>query len=97
MNNIGSLAKLRVLLSGMEVDMGLDELGEVQKNIIYAATLISHSQELIETDELRTHILLNGTSRSTFFRALRGLVDVGYIKHNDGALRSSYTLTNRLK
>ena len=97
MTDIGSLAKLRNLLSGMEDDMGLNSLGPVQRNIVYALTLISQKHEPVETDELLTHKLLEGTSRSTFFRALKDVVDKGYIKHNDGAQRSSYKLTEKLK
>ena len=77
--------------------MGLSNLGTVQKNIVYAATLISQNHEPVETDELLAHKLLDGTSRSTFFRALRDVVDKGYIKHNEGAKRSLYTLTKKLK
>ena len=97
MTDISRLARLRNLLSGMEDDMGLNSLGAVQKNIVYAATLISQKHEPVETAELRTHKLLDDTSRSTFFRALRDVVDKGYIKHNDGAKRSSYTLTTKSK
>jgi hypothetical protein len=97
MKDISSLAKLKILLIGMEKDFGIDDLNEIQLSIVYAATLISQEAEVIETDAMRKHILLGGISRSTFFRALRGVVDQGYIKHNDGALRSSYTLTGKLK
>ena len=78
MTDISSLAKLRHLLSGMEDDMEISILGTVQKNIVYTVTLISQKHKSVETDELRTHKLLDGTSRSTFFRALRGVVDKGY-------------------
>ncbi|WP_051068049.1 hypothetical protein [Octadecabacter antarcticus] len=81
----------------MEDDMGLNSLGVVQKNIVYAVTLILQQHETVETGKLRSHKLLDGTSRSAFFRALRDLVDKGYIKHNEGAQRSSYTLTEKLK
>jgi len=77
----------------MEDDMGLNSLGAVQKNIVYAATLISQKHEPVETAELRTHKLLDDTSRSTFFRALRDVVDKGYIKATcDGRLKGARIL-----
>ncbi|AGI68958.1 hypothetical protein OAN307_c34720 [Octadecabacter antarcticus 307] len=58
---INCLVKLRNLLSGMENGMGLNNLGVLQKNIVYAVTLILQQHETVETDKLRSHKLLDGT------------------------------------
>ena len=97
MTNIGKIAQLRQLLLGMERDLGVDSLGAVQKNIVYAATLLSQAAKSVETDEIRKHELLDGVSRSTFFRALKDVVEAGYLSHVEGKKRASYRLTGKLK
>jgi len=97
MTSLDKIAQLKQLLYGMEKDLGLNDLSMVQKNIVYAATILAKVKDQIETDELRSHELLEGTSRSSFFRALRELVHAGYLAHSDGVQRSAYTLTSKLR
>lgn len=93
MNDLGKLAHLKEILLGMERDLGIESLGPVQKDIVYAASILSEADAEIETDDIRRHQLLGGVGRSTFFRALKDVVDLGYLKHADGAQRSRYHLT----
>lgn len=97
MTNIGKIAELKQLLLGMERDLGVDSLGAVQKNIVYAATLLAQADKPFKTDEIRKHELLAGVSRSSFFRALKDVVEAGYLSHVEGKQRSSYTLSGKLK
>lgn len=92
MTTLGHIAHLKELLLGMEQDLGMNELGNVERNIIYAATILSEGCKNFETDEIRNHTLLSGVSRSTFFRALKGVVDGGYLIHEEGTRRSTYTV-----
>lgn len=96
MAGIEKLARLKQLLLGMERDLGIDDLSAVQRNIVYAATLLSETSKTVETEELRQHELLNGVSRSAFFRALRELVEAGYLQHAHGRQRSSYVVSKEL-
>ena len=92
MTDLAKLAHLKEILFGMERDLGIEGLGQVQKNIVYAASILSEAGAEIETDDIRRHQLLGGVGRSTFFRALKDVVDLGYLKHADGAQRSRYHL-----
>lgn len=76
----------------MEQDLGIDKLGAVQRNIVYAATLIAQDGDAIATDDIREHELLKGVPRSTFFKALKHVVSARYLAHLEGAQRSSYIL-----
>lgn len=97
MTTVGKIAHLKQLLLGMERDLGINDLGMVQKNIVYAATILAERCNNFETEDLRKHALLEGVSRSTFFRALKDVVDSGYLKHFDGSQRATYTLSDKLK
>ena len=80
----------------MEEDLGIDSLGTAERDIIYAVQLLSHDDEPVETEQIKSHHLLEDVSRSKFFRALRELVDRGYLRNSDGRQRSSYVLTRKL-
>ena len=97
MASFGSIAHLKELLLGMERDLGIDDLGAVQKNIVYAATILSEKDDNFETDEIRQHTLLEGVSRSSFFRALKDVVDAGYLNHCNGTQRTAYELSDKMK
>ena len=95
MTDINKLAQLKQLLFGLEKDLGIQDLGPVKQNILYAATLASNSDTTIETDSIRKHDLLTDVARSTFFKAIKELVDAGYLRHVEGAQRSHYILTEK--
>lgn len=97
MTSFEKIARLKQLLLGMEKDLGVDNLNSIQKNIVYAAALLSENSQTIETDEIRRHDLLEGVSRSSFFRALREVIDAGYLERGYGKQRSSFLLINKLK
>ena len=76
---------------------GRDGSPDVQKDIVYAATILSEKDRNFETDELRRRTLLEGVSRSSFFRALKDVVEAGYLNHCDGTQRSVYELSDKMK
>ena len=97
MTDINKLAQLKKLLLGLEKDLGIQDLGAVKQNILYAASLVSSGETPIETDSIRKHELLTEVARSTFFKAIKELVDAGYLRHVEGAQRSHYVLTEKAK
>jgi hypothetical protein len=97
MTDIGKVAQLKQLLFGMEKDLGIQNLSETQQNILYAASLLAVDDNPVETEDIRNHQLLGTVARSTFFKALRELVDFGYLRHTSGAQRSQYLLTEKFK
>ena len=76
---------------------GRDGSADVQKDIVYAATILSEKDRNFETDELCGRTLLEGVSRSSFFRALKDVVEAGYLNHCDGTQRSVYELSDKMK
>ena len=97
MTRFASIAHLKELLLGMERDLGIDDLGSIQKNIVYAATILSETNgTTVETDEIRKHALLAGVPRSSFFRAMKDVVDAGYLVHSTEKKRSTYSLSKKL-
>lgn len=76
-----SVAALRALLAEMERDVGVYELSQHQKDILYAAQLLNESKGDISTKNLQEHSLTKDLSRATFFRNLSTLVELGYLSH----------------
>lgn len=87
------LAMLRNLLAGMEHDLKLDQLPETQRNIIYAAELLDGREKPASVNDIMGHPLVVDTPRATFFRALKGVVEAGYLR-KVGHKGSGYVLND---
>jgi hypothetical protein len=90
MTDISKLAELRKLLLGMERAMGLEELSSVERDIYYAATELSGHNHGVRTTGLLSHSLMANVSRPTFFRALKSLVNKGYLSQSSTSRRGVY-------
>lgn len=73
------LAILRSMLWQMEVEVGLETLSQHQRDLYYAACLVADEDQVIHTDEVRNHPMLAPMSRPTFYRALKELVEKGFL------------------
>ena len=76
---LNGVAALRTLLADMEADLGLVDLPGPQRDILYAASLLSSERPAVTTSELHQHSLVKGMTRSTFFRSLKALSENGYL------------------
>lgn len=92
MSDIGALAALRQLLQTMERDIGLEEMSPTQKDVYYAASLISEEQETFPLSDLMQHSLASNISRPTFFRCLKWLVSNGYLNPEGRSSVSTYSV-----
>ncbi|GAB4558966.1 MAG: hypothetical protein Tsb0024_22990 [Ruegeria sp.] len=90
MTEISKLAELRKLVHSMERTLGLEELSPVERDIYYAAEELSKDGSEIRTYGLIEHTLVQNVSRPTFFRALKSLVQKGYLAHSGNANRGRY-------
>lgn len=90
MMEISKLAELRKLLQSMERSLGLQDLSPVERDVYYAASEISKSDEEVRTVLLIEHSLLQTVSRPTFFRALKSLVNKGYLSQGRASNRGRY-------
>lgn len=90
MTEISKLAELRRLMQSMERTLGLEDLSPVERDIYYAAGEISAAGIEVRTFGLIEHTLLQSVSRPTFFRALKSLVNKGYLSQSETANRGRY-------
>lgn len=81
MCELSKLAELRKLMLSMERSLGLQDLTPVERDIYYAANELSENGNGVRTVGLIEHTLLQTVSRPTFFRALKSLVNKGYLSH----------------
>lgn len=75
----GKLAALRNMLWQMEVEFGLEDLSQPQKDVYYAACLVADEDQLVHSDIVKRHPMLALMARPTFYRALKDLVDKGFL------------------
>lgn len=95
MQEVSKLAELRKLLLGMERAMGLQELSPVERDIFYAANDIAGPENKVRTTGLLSHALVEDVSRPTFFRALKSLVEKGYLSPSRNQTRGHYVVNRR--
>ncbi len=96
MSKILKLTELRKLMLEMEKSLGLQELSEVERDILCAASEIAQTElsDYASTSHLMNHTLVSGVSRPTFFRALSSLVKKGHLSKNEEDSRGYYSVTN---
>jgi len=90
MTEISKLAELRKLMQSMERTLGLESLSPVERDIYYAAEELSKADQEVRTYGLIEHTLVQSVSRPTFFRALKSLVEKGYLSQSGTANRGRY-------
>ena len=79
--NISTLAQLRMLLESMEQDLGLDQLSHNERDLLYAAQSLSgDTKEFVRSEELKNHRLLKSMTQPTYYRALKRLLELGFIE-----------------
>lgn len=77
----------------MEKDLGLAQLPEAQKTIVIAMNdLCQQEDQVITTDEIRAHRIVQPLTAPTFHRAMRSLVDAGVLTLANGARAKHYLL-----
>lgn len=81
------LAALRNMLFQMERDVGLEVLSPPQRDVYYAACLVAEGDAPVNSDQVRHHPMIETMPRSTFFRILRELTEIGYLQ-STGSERS---------
>ena len=74
------VATLRQMLFELEREVGLQQMSSSQRDIYYAACLLGDEDEVVNSDALREHPLLRDMPRSSFFRVLKELVSLGYLR-----------------
>lgn len=73
------LAALRNMLWQMEVEVGLEDLSQPQKDVYYAACLVADEDRIVHSDSVKRHPMLAPMARPTFYRAMKALVARGFM------------------
>ncbi len=92
MTEISKLTELRKLMQSMERTLGLETLSPVERDIYYAAEELSKTDHEVRTFGLIEHTLVESVSRPTFFRALKSLVEKGYLSQSGSSNRGRYVV-----
>ncbi len=88
-----SVAQLRELLLGMEQELGIGELSQNEKDVLYAIQIAFNSVNgVAKSDDIRNHMLLQKMTQPTFHRSLKALIDKGFVGHAPRTKAGSYVL-----
>ena len=91
-DNVGKLARLRDLLWQMEAELGLERLTQHQRDLYYAACLMANKDRTLNSSDLKNHPILESMAWPTFYRALKFLVDQGFLESSGTKKSGSYRL-----
>lgn len=79
----------------MERDLGLDDLSAVELDVFLAARSVASKEDaILTTTQLRSHELVSDFPPATYHRALRSLVERGYLKKAKGSKAKTYVLAD---
>lgn len=87
-----AVAKLRSMLLEMEKDLGLADLTEAQRDVLYAITLLSAKEGVANIEGIQAHELTQKISRPTLFRALTTLSDKKIIQRIGSERSGTYQI-----
>ena len=78
---IETVARLRELIATIERDLGLESLSAKELDVLYVVRLLCDraGSAAVEVAEIRRHPITRSMSQPTFNRALRALLDQGYV------------------
>jgi len=88
-----SVAQLRELLLGMEQELGIGDLSQNEKDVLYAVQIaMTSSNGVAKSDDIRSQILLQNMTQPTFHRSLKSLIQHGLVGHAPQTKAGSYVL-----
>lgn len=77
-----NVAQLRTLLFEMETSLGLADLSPNERDVLYAINEVGVGQpRMARSDAIRSHPLAAAIPQATYHRALKNLLEQGYICH----------------
>lgn len=90
-----NLLHLRTILHSMERDLGLDGLSKVELDVLLVArSLTKKLGDVVTSHDIRHHTMIEPIAQATFHRALRSLVDRGFMRNADGTKSKAYVVQN---
>lgn len=93
MDKIEAVTALRTMLRDMEQELGLNVLSGAEKDILLAARSLSKDLgDVVSSDNIRRHVLVEPHAQATYHRALRTLVGRGLMKKASGSKARAYVV-----
>lgn len=93
MVTIKSVAQLRALLFDMEKSLGLVDLSPNERDVLYAINEVSSgSPKKARSEAIRSHPLAAAIPQATYHRALKSLVQRGFVAHAPDTRAGHYVL-----
>jgi CRP-like cAMP-binding protein len=86
-----NIAKMQIMLADMEAELGIRDIGAIEKSVLSAVADLAGDTPLVSTKDILQHPLNNAYSRPSLFRALKNLENLGKIAKG-GEKRGLYTL-----
>lgn len=91
--NIKSLAQLRALLFEMETALGLVDLSQNERDVLYAIKEVANGpSRTARSEAIRNHPLAAAIPQATYHRALKSLVQRGLIGHAPDTRAGQYVI-----
>ena len=90
-----SLVQLKKAMLGLEADLGISDLSEVDKTILISITEICEVSGEFNSQDLRQHILVKNIPIASYHRSLKSLQNSGFIKKQADRSRSKYFMTSK--
>ena len=95
MSALSGIAKLRAALWQMEKDLGLEDLNRNERDLLYAFHAIAAQSDGttdISSDQVRHATSVDEMKHATFHRAMKRLIELGYIEHSPNHKTKVYRL-----
>jgi hypothetical protein len=89
---LSAYAELRDMLAGMENDLGLNNLNRVERDMYHACYDTIATDGSFTSGELRAHRLMADVPPATFHRALKKLIEAGWVMRHEDCVKKNYTL-----
>lgn len=93
MDRLASIFELRAMLLQLEHDVGLDDLSRTERDVLLAAhNLTQHAGDVVSSDQIRSHVLVEPVAQATYYRAIRNLLAGGQLKRASGTKARAYVV-----
>jgi hypothetical protein len=94
---LNSIFELRNMLHQMENDIGMGGLTRTERDVLLAAhVLTAVLGDSVESYQIRGHSLINSLSPATYHRALRSLLEQGFLENAVGTKAKQYVVRSDL-
>lgn len=84
LNALGNAARLREILHSYECDLGVNDLSQNEKDVLYTFRMVHDESgpHPIASEKVKSHPFLRDMKHATFYRSVRQLVATGYLGHS---------------